>query len=127
MPERDDVFARRVFTGAGIYGVLCIAPMYFLESRIAAGNPPAITHPEFYYGFVGVTLAWQLVFLVIGRDPLRYRPLMPVAMLEKLAFGLAVPVLMMQGRVSGAPVVGAAVDMMLFVLFAVSYLRTRTA
>ena len=51
-------FARWVFRIAGIYGVLVIAPMYFLESRFPAENPPPITHPEFFYGFVGVTLAW---------------------------------------------------------------------
>ena len=28
------------------------------------GYPPTITHPDFFYGFVGVALVWQLVFLL---------------------------------------------------------------
>ena len=36
-----------------------------------------------YYGFVGVTLAWQVAFLVIASDPVRYRTFMLTAMLEK--------------------------------------------
>jgi hypothetical protein len=70
--------ARWIFAIAGIYGILVIAPLYFAEGPIAQNDPPAITHPEFFYGFVGVTLAWQLVFLSIARNPMRYRPLMPV-------------------------------------------------
>jgi hypothetical protein len=38
-------FARRVFMGAGIYGVVALAPLYFLEERIGRDLPPAITHP----------------------------------------------------------------------------------
>ena len=47
-------FARIVFLVAGIYGLLVVAPQYFLEARIGRDTPPAITHPEFFYGFVGV-------------------------------------------------------------------------
>ena len=43
--------------------------------RTGLDNPPPVTHPEFYYGFVGVALAFQLVFLTIASDPLKYRPL----------------------------------------------------
>ena len=47
-------FAKRVFLVAGVYGVIVIVPMYFAEGRIGRDHPPAITHPEFYYGFLGV-------------------------------------------------------------------------
>lgn len=47
-------FAKRVFSVAGLYGVIVIVPMYFAEGRIGRDHPPAITHPEFYYGFLGV-------------------------------------------------------------------------
>jgi len=56
--SRDGVrFARRVFTADGFRGVLVVFPLYFLESWVGARQPPPVTHPEFYYGFVGVTLA----------------------------------------------------------------------
>jgi hypothetical protein len=72
------------------------APQFFLEAQIGRDYPPPITHPEHFYGFVGVALAWQFVFLLIGRDPARYRPLMPIAVLEKLAFGVPAVVLYAQ-------------------------------
>src|SRR5271168_2040324 len=50
-------------------------------------DPPAITHPMFFYGFVGVTLAWQLLFFAIAYQPVRLRPVIPFAVLEKLSFG----------------------------------------
>lgn len=57
---------RWIFTAAGVYGLISMAPMYFLESAINRHAPPSITHPMFSYGFVGVTLAWQLLFLAIA-------------------------------------------------------------
>jgi hypothetical protein len=50
-------FARVVFLVAGIYGILVLLPQYFLEERIGIDSPPPITHPEHFYGFVGVALA----------------------------------------------------------------------
>ena len=66
-------FARAVFL---IAGMAVVAPLYFMEARIGREMPPAITHPEYFYGFAGVTLAWQLLFLVLASDPLRYRSMM---------------------------------------------------
>ena len=117
-------FSRWVFRIAGIYGVLAIAPMYFLESRIAIDTPPAITHPEFFYGFIGVTLAWQLAFLVISTEPPRYRWLMLPAMFEKFSFTAAATVLMLQGRLSGMVFGFAMLDFVLGVLFVIAFLVT---
>jgi hypothetical protein len=50
-------FAKIVFLIAGIQGLLILAPLYFLERTIGRQAPPAITHPEYFYGFVGVALA----------------------------------------------------------------------
>jgi len=117
-------FARRVFLVAGIYGLIVMAPQYFLEQRVSRDYPPAVTHPEFYYGFVGVTLAWQVLFRVIARDPLRLRPAMPVAVLEKAAFAVAVPILFALGRVHASLLPFAAIDALLGVLFAKAYVKT---
>jgi hypothetical protein len=118
-----DRFARRVYTFAGIYGVLVMLPQYFLEDRIGRDTPPAITHPEYFYGFIGIVLAWQLAFLVIGRDPTRFRALMPVTVLEKLAFALPVALLYAQGRVPQTTLLFGGIDLVLGVLFFVSYRR----
>jgi hypothetical protein len=83
-----------------------------------------VTHPEFYYGFLGLTLAWQVLFLVIAADPVRYRPAMLPALLEKAGFALAIPLLYAAGRVGGVWLGFAALDASWLVLFVVAYLRT---
>jgi len=120
-------FAKRVFFLAGIYGVLALGPMYFLEGRLGRDFPPPITHPEHFYGFVGVALAWQIVFLMISRDPARYRLMMVPSVLEKLSFGIAVWVLFLQARVSSVMLAPASIDLALAVLFGVSFWKLRAA
>jgi hypothetical protein len=123
--ERALTFARWVFRGAGIYGLLALLPHYFIEGQVGRDYPPPITHPEYFYGFVGVAVAWQLAFLCIGQDPARYRLIMLPAFLEKLSFSSAVLVLYLQRRVSG-PVSGfALLDFSLGVLFLIAYWRLR--
>jgi hypothetical protein len=117
-------FARATFLAAGIYGVLIIVPMYFQESLVARLQPPAITHAEFYYGFIGLALAWQVLFLMVSRDPSRYRPMMIPAALEKLFYGGAVVALYLQHRVSPLMLIFGGIDLLFVVLFALAYLRT---
>ena len=45
-------FAKIVFWIAGIWGFLILTPLYFMFDVIGRQDPPAITHPGFYYGFV---------------------------------------------------------------------------
>jgi len=118
--------ARRVFWWAGIYGLIVLLPQYFMEGQINRDFPPPITHPEHFYGFVGVALAWQFVFLTIARDPVRYRPLMLVAILEKVSFGFAALVLFWLGRITLIVLAPALVDLALATAFAVAYRSTRT-
>jgi hypothetical protein len=119
--------ARWVFGIAAIYGILVIGPLYFMEARIGHDDPPAITHPEYFYGFVGITLAWQLVFLMIAREPVRYRPLMLASVLEKLAWGVAAIVLFQQQRVSSATLGFGGIDLLLGALFVVAFFLTPRA
>ena len=124
---KDGRFARRVFTGAGIYGLVGVLPLFFMEQRFVEMFPPALTHPEFFYGFAGVALAWQVAFLVIGSDPARFRPLMLPAVLEKVTYGVGVLWLVVEGR-TPLPMVGSAViDLVLAILFTASFLRTRAS
>ena len=122
-----DRFSSRVFLIAGVYGIVVLAPGFFGEKMLAEKMTPAITHPEFYYGFLGVALAWQMAFLVIARDPQRFRPIIPAAILEKLAYAVACAVLFMLGR---APLIvgfGGAGDFILGALFTITYFRLKQA
>lgn len=119
------IFARRVFTGAWIYGVIVLLPLLFLETQIVERAPPAFAHPEFYYGFLGVALSWQLVFVLIAREPARLRPVMLPAVLEKVGWGVGVLVLVQQGRTSTFFLGGALIDLALAVLFLMAWQRSR--
>jgi hypothetical protein len=117
-------FARRVFTAAGLVGLVELLPLYFFEATLGRTQPPPVTHPDFYYGFIGVTVAWQLAFLVIARDPLRYRPLMPAIFVEKLLYPLGTWILFAQRRVSAiATPVGASLDFVWLTLFVICWSR----
>jgi hypothetical protein len=117
-------FARWVFLLSGVSGILLVVPPYFLERQTGEDYPPPVTHPEDYYGFPGVTLAWQVLFLVIASDPVRYRPAMLPAVLEKAGFAVAIPLLDAAGRVAGGWLGFAALDATWLVLFVAAYLRT---
>ena len=117
-------FARIVFLVAGIYGLIVLLPLYFMEAQTGRDYPPPITHPEYYYGFIGVAVAWQLVFLVMSRDPVRYRPLMLPSVVEKASFGIAVAVLFLQQRVSSFMFGVAMIDSTLGVLFIMAWIAT---
>ena len=114
-------FPRRLFRLAGIYGLIVMLPQYFLERRIGVDQPPPITHPEYFYGFIGAAVAWQFVFLLISTDPARYRLLMLPAILEKATFGSAILILLAQHRAPKAVLVFGLIDLTLGALFAVAY------
>lgn len=120
-------FARYTFAAAGMIGILVLVPHYFLLEKTGVDNPPPVTHPEFYYGFVGVALAFQIVFLIIASNPIKYRPLMLAGIVEKFAFVIPTFYLYWQGRVTGSIIGGAALDLIWGVLFVVSYLSTASA
>ena len=117
-------FAQRAYTGAAIYGILALAPQYFLEAKVNRDFPPAITHPEYFYGFVGLALVWQFAFLLIAHDPVRYRALMPITWLEKLSFGGAAVVLMALGRIPSPVFALGLVDLALGGLFVAAWVKT---
>jgi hypothetical protein len=118
-------FARWVFLLAGIIGLIEITPMFFLENKIARELPPAITHPEFYYGFLVIVLTWQIAFLIISRDPERYQPLMPALFLEKLLYPIVIAVLYVQGRASVELLPGPIIDLIMLAAFVTVWVKLR--
>jgi hypothetical protein len=118
-------FAKIVFRIAGIWGVLSLAPLYFMFNLIGRNDPPLITHPGFFYGFVGVGLVWQVAFFFIASDPARYRPLMIPSVLEKLSYSVPVAVLVLQGRMHPSDLLFAGADLLLGILFVAAYFKTR--
>lgn len=119
-------FAKIVFFVAGIYGLLILAPIYFMEDKIGRETPPAITHPEYFYGFLGAGLAWQVLFLVLSRDPVRYRAMILPSILEKVTYGMALIVLFSQRRLALSALAIGSVDWIFAFLFLAAYFTTKS-
>jgi hypothetical protein len=106
---------RLFFRLAAAYGLIALLPMYFQA-------PPDLTHPEFYFGFIGVATAWQFAFLVIAQDPVRYRLLILPGILEKAGFGIPALYLYAQGRTPLLMALGGAMDLLFVALFAWAFI-----
>jgi hypothetical protein len=117
-------FAKVVFWIAGILGVLGIPPLFFMLDTIGRLDPPPITHPQFYYGFVGVVLVWQFVYLTVATNPVRFRPMILLSALAKGSYALTVAVLALQGRMTPVAWVSAVPDAILMVLFIIAFFKT---
>jgi hypothetical protein len=117
-------FASRVFWVAALYGFVAILPQFFLEDRTGRDFPPAITHPEFFYAFLGVAFAWQIAFVLIARDPIRFRPMMIPSALEKIAFGVTGVSLYMTGRAGWMPLAACIIDLVFSSFFFIAYGKT---
>lgn len=123
------LFAQRVFHIAGIYGLAVLLPQYlmellppaFVKEQLGEEVVPGAVHPEHFYGFVGVALAWQVAFLIIARDPARYRLMMIPGILEKLSFGLAALGLFAAGRLTATTTAFGAIDLVWAALFFVAF------
>ena len=117
--------ARLIFRVAGIYGLVALLPMFFAEPLFARYAPPALTHPEYFYGFLCAAGVWQLLYLAISGDPIRFRPLMPIAVLAKLNFVAAVAILFALGRLEPVALGLPVVDLVIGIAFAAVWLQMR--
>ena len=111
--------AQWIFRIAGTYGVLVMTPLYFLEHTFTDS-----VHPEFYYGFIGVGLAWQVLFFILAADPVRYRVFMIPAILEKIGYGAATFWLFFAGRAEPSILLGGGIDWLFVALFLWAYVQT---
>jgi hypothetical protein len=108
----------------GLFGLAMITLLFFLEGEMArlAGRP--LSNPENYYGFLSVAFAWQLVYLVIGRDPPRYRPIMLLGALGKVMFVTGCWILAATQRAPASVALVASPDLLLAALFLRAWAKT---
>ena len=119
-------FAKIVFRIAGIWGLLVIPPLYFMFDTIGRQIPPALTHPQYYFGFLGVAVAWQIAFFVIATDPVRFRPMIIPSVIEKRTYVCAASALYLQRRITPSEASSALPDAILAVLFVISFAKTKS-
>ena len=117
-------FAKVTFWIATIWGILILTPLYFIFDLISRNDPPPITHPAFYYGFVGLGLSWQFAFIVIALDPVRFRLMMLPSILEKFSYFVALATLYLQHRMHASDFGIACIDLLFGILFIVAFLKT---
>ena len=125
--EKNHEVCQNCFWDRGDLRPAGACPDVFSGNKIGKQTPPEITHPEYFYGFIGVALAWQFAFLTISTDPGKYRAMILPSIVEKITFGIAVLILLAQGRVAMSTVGFASIDWILAVLFTGSYFKTRRA
>ena len=118
-------FAKYTFIGAGIWGLAVLLPFYALVDITGRQYAPPIDYPQFFWGFFAVAIAWQVAFLMIGSDPARFRPLMILAILEKLGFVATLTVLFAAGRLSFLDFQPALPDGILGLLFVAAFAATK--
>lgn len=117
-------FARIVFVVAGIWGVVVLAPLYWLVDLAGHRYAPPADYPQFFYGFLSVAMAWQVGFLVIASNPVRLRPLMVSAVIEKLGFVLTIVVLHGPAPISSTDTMVIVPDLLLGLLFVIALTKT---
>lgn len=120
-------FAKRVFTWATAFGLLMILPLFLAPGLFVRLTGQPIHDAAWFYGFAEVALGFQAIYLLIGRDPVRYRPLMPVCALAKFGFGVTVWSLVALGRTSATLGLAATPDMIWAGLFLAAYRLTPDA
>ena len=119
-------FARVVFIGAGVWGIVVLTPLYWLVEVTGRQYSPPADYPHFFYGFLSVAMVWQIAFLAIGSNPARFRPMMIPCVLEKFGHVATLAVLYNQARISFADVQAAGPELLLGILFIVAFARTRS-
>lgn len=117
-------FAKTVFIAAGVWGIVTLTPLFFLVDVTGRHYAFPATYPQFFYGFFAVAMAWQFAFLVIGSNPLRFRPLMLAAIVEKVGFIATAAALLSKGSIPATDASAAIPDLVLCSLFAIAFAKT---
>jgi len=117
-------FSKVVFTVAGIWGIVVLTPLYFLFDVTGRPYAPPADYPHFFYGFLSVTMAWQIAFLIIGSNPVRFRLLMIPAIFEKFSYIVTLAILHSHARISTPDAMTGVPDVVLGLLFIAAFAKT---
>jgi len=116
-------YARRVFGIAAIHGVIVLMLRWTFDPappRAGAAVEPATLLPE----FVPLLIAMSALFALVASEPMRYRALMLVGVVQKAGVGGATLWLHAQQRLPPSSLGASLVELGLACLFVVAYVRT---
>jgi hypothetical protein len=115
--------ARWVFLIAGILDLLPVVPLaYAAISNGEAILPDVASMGLFFYVSVFQYVCWQMLYIVLARDPVRYRPMMIPAFLVEVTAPFNPAWLFLYGFRFWIPI--AVVDLVLAILFVVAFWLT---
>jgi hypothetical protein len=114
-----------IFKGAGVYGIIVMLLLLVAPAKVL--GEPTVVHPEYYFGFVMVGMVWQIAFLVVGSDPIRYRPMMIVCMCEKFFYITLLAFLILTDRAPTRMIPAVVLDGLLGCAFVYAYRVTPAA
>ena len=117
-------FAKVVFIAGGVWGIAALVPFYWLVDISGRRYAAPVDYPQFFWGFFSVALAWQFAFLLIGSNPVRFRPLMLLAIVEKFGFIVTLALLLGRGRIPSADAAAAIPDAVVGLLFVAAFAAT---
>src|SRR4028118_819810 len=112
-------FAQLVFAASGIYGLLLIPSMGFLEARIGLRQNWADA------AFLLLAMLSPLISLCAAAGVTRIRLMLVPAFAHKLVYGLAGIVYLLSGRVGAGVLPVVVLDTAFGALFLIAYLRLR--
>ena len=121
--KRAVKISRTIFLVSAIYGILILTPQLFRESAFSTKDVP-LGHPEFFYGFFLLALAFQILFIIIAADPVRYRPAMAPAFIEKSGHAISCIALFLQHRLAKDMFLVSMGDAVMLLLFIYCYIIT---
>ena len=113
-------YAKLVFLIGGIYGLLALIPLYFIENQIA----PGLNYPEYYYGFIGINIVWQISYIYIATNPSKFRPIILFAFLVKILGVISISWLILTKRTETWWYGIIISDLVFAVLFLTAFIRT---
>lgn len=110
-------WVRLWFRGAALYGAVALG--LSVVALLASGTAPLEA-----FSFAFTALAFQIVFWIVGGDPVRYRPVMLAGVAEKLAFGVPALWFVAIGRAEPAVALFGTIDLVLGAGFLLAWRAT---
>jgi len=116
--------AKLIFRVAAILDILALTPILFFPNRIGNPVPRPLTEPEYFHGFLAYALIFALLFLVIASNPIRYRPVMWIAIVQKFVYPIAIFGLLSTHRAPPAKSFYAGTEFLFALLFILALIKT---
>ena len=116
--------AKLIFRVAAVWAILALTPILFFPNRIGNPVPRPLTEPEYFHGFLALSLLFALLYLVIATNPIRYRPVMWIGILQKFVYPLAIFGLLSTHRAPPTKSFYAGVEFLFGLLFILALIKT---